>query len=95
MPNSKLTAVTLVPLGVVCAIGASIVSYVRGADSANAGVVTEIAALKVKVESVERRVDETNARQDKSDVRWDRVVDDLSQIKSRLGIVEAKSPVTK
>jgi hypothetical protein len=92
MPTAKLSATTLVPLGVVGACFMSALGVVRSFDGQDSKNAAEIATLKVQVADVERRVTADEVRLEKTDDRWNRIVEDLGKIKERLGIVESKTP---
>jgi membrane protein implicated in regulation of membrane protease activity len=88
---SKVSASTLVPIGVLfAAIGATF-GVVRWVESPQA----DIAALRARVAAVEARVDDLRGRVNQDDERWLKVLEDLSQIKQRLGIVETKEAAGK
>lgn len=91
----QISAVTLIPLGLIGGMFAFSLAFVRGLDGSDSANAKEIATLKVQVASIEKRVDEQSARIEKGDERWNRIVEDLGKIKERLGIVEAKTPGQK
>jgi hypothetical protein len=77
---------TLVSLGSLLAAVAVTIPIVRTIDAPG----QEISSIRMRVVAIEARVDELRTRQDKTDERWERILDDLSQIKERLGIVESR-----
>jgi hypothetical protein len=74
---------TMLPIGLAASLGMAVVSFVRTLDRKDAGHDAEVALLKLQVARLEQRAD-------KSDERWDRVLEKLSEIQTRLGVVEVR-----
>jgi parvulin-like peptidyl-prolyl isomerase len=94
----KLTPATWIPLSAAIAGIIMTIPIVRAVDSPQ----IELTSLRQRVVSIESRIDEIRQRQDiadaRAEARWDRVLNDLSQIKQdlakvgeRLGIADGKS----
>lgn len=94
---SKLTAATWIPASAAIAAIIATISIVRAVDSPQ----VEIVVLRQRIVAVENSVELLRRHQDESDkqaeVRWERALNDLSQIKQdlakvseRLGIADSR-----
>jgi hypothetical protein len=74
---------TMIPIGLAASLGLGIISLVRSFDSKSADQSASITVINDRLNRLE-------ARMDKADERWDRVLQELADIKTRLGVVEVK-----
>jgi hypothetical protein len=75
---------TIISISSLIAVVVMVVTVVSAFD----GTKSEIGKLQVQQQADEKNIDDIYGRQDKADERWVQVLNDLSQIKERLGIVE-------
>jgi hypothetical protein len=83
---------TLIPASLVLAAIVLTTGVVRMYDAAGADTQRQVQTLKADVAIVDSRMGQVERRLDQADDHWMQVLSDLSKIKERLGIVEARSP---
>lgn len=86
----RVSARVAVPIGVLVTAVSLAVSVVRAIDKPDA----DIAALREHDSAADKRIDALDSRLIENDAWRMRVLDDLSKIKERLGIVENR-PVAR
>lgn len=87
----KLSAATWIPASVCVAAIVAAISVVRAFDATQDTTHADMAALRGRVVANESRIDELRQRQDAADrqaeARFERVLNDLSEIKQKLAKV--------